>query len=416
MTKPISFPLQPATGRIHVLQVLGNAIVGGMESSVLRLVERLPRARFAITALCPFESRVTEALRSRQVEVLIAPITDDPQWSSIQMTCALIRASGIDVLHAHLPNAHVLAGVAGRLTGTPVLATIHGRQPSVLDLEVQRCTSTHLLAVSKSSYFHALGLGVPPSQLSCIPNGVDVDVFRPGRAEAAGLRTRFAVAPGAPLIGFAGRLSHEKAPDVFVRAALLLRSSLPEAHMVLIGEGPMRAELVALVEHFGLGSCVHLAGLCDDMASVYHELDVLVSSSHSEAMPLVLMEAMACGLPVVATRVGGVSDLVEQGETGWLVAPGDFQGIATHVAGLLTKSGERERMGSRARERALARFTLAESVKQTEKLFVQLTAQPVAPADHAHAASNLPVPSAPRHRSNGAAQALPAGVAGESSV
>ena len=399
----LASPFTPRPGeRIHVLQVLGNAIVGGMESSVTRLVERLPRGRFSITALCPFESRVTEALRARGVDVLVAPITDDPSWSSIQMTCALIRANGIDVLHAHLPNAHVLAGVAGRLTGTPVLATIHGRQPSSLDIEVQRCTSTHMLVVSKLSYFHALGLGVAPSQLSCIPNGVDVQVFQPGRSAAAGLRQRFAVPAGAPLIGFAGRLSNEKGPEVFVRAALLLRSSLPEARLVLIGEGPMRAELAELIEHFDLTRRVHLAGLCDDMAAAYHELDVLVSSSHSEAMPLVLMEAMASGLPVVATRVGGVPDLVEQGETGWLVAPGDFQDIAGKLTRLLTQPGERERMGTRARERALAKFALDDCVQQTEKLLVQLTTPPVAPAEDAHAVLNLPAPTTLRHRGNGA--------------
>ena len=402
MTTPT--PLSPAsTGRIHVLQVLGNAIVGGMESTVLRLIERLPRARFSTTALCPFESRVTEALRALQVEVLIAPITDDPQWSSIQMACALIRARGIDVLHAHLPNAHVLAGLAGRLTGTPVLATIHGRQPSSLDLEVQRCTSSHLLTVSRPSYFHALGLGVSPAQLSCIPNGVDVDVFRVLRADTAGLRKRFAVAPEAPLIGFAGRLSHEKGPEVFVQAALLLRSSLPQAHLALIGEGPMRAELLALIEHFGLGGRVHLAGLCEDMASVYHELDALVSSSHSEAMPLVLMEAMASGLPVVATRVGGVPDLVEQGETGWLVAPGDFQGIATHLTALLTTPGERERMGALARKRAVAKFSLADCVGQTERLLVRLSGHPAALVDDATAPPEAQAASSPRHRSNGTA-------------
>lgn len=344
-----AFPLsERTTGPIHLLEVMGNAIVGGTESTLIRLVERLPRARFQVTALCPFESRITEQLQAKGVEVLITPITNEPSWASIRMTCALIRERGIDVLHSHLPNAHLLAGIAGSLSGTPVLATIHGRQPSALDLEVQRATSSYLMVVSKHAHFQALDLGVSPKAPSCIPNGVDVNVFQPGRSPAAGLRQHFSVPVGLPLIGFCGRLSHEKAPELFVKAALVLRSSLPEAHFVWVGDGPMRAQLAALIDRLGLGYHVHLAGLREDMAAIHHEIDVLVSSSDSEAMLLVVMEAMASGLPVVATRVGGVPDLIEQGETGWLVAPGDHHAIALHLNTLLTWRGETQRMGARA--------------------------------------------------------------------
>src|ERR1700712_1599541 len=94
-----------AAGRIHVLEVMGNAIVGGMETYVERLVQNLPRDRFAVTALCPFESSFTERLRSLDIEVVVTPMPDDPTWASIQMACAMIKAGAIDLLHAHLPNA-----------------------------------------------------------------------------------------------------------------------------------------------------------------------------------------------------------------------------------------------------------------------------------------------------------------------
>src|SRR4051812_40602272 len=102
-----------ANGGTHVLEVGGNAIVGGMESCVEKLVAGLPRARFAVTALCPFESPFTERLRRHDVEVLVTPMPDDPTWASVQMTTALVKAGGIDLLHAHLPNAHLLAGIVG---------------------------------------------------------------------------------------------------------------------------------------------------------------------------------------------------------------------------------------------------------------------------------------------------------------
>ena len=114
--------------RVHVLEIIGNGIVGGMESVVQRLIERLPLERFAVTAICPFEGPFADRLRALDIEVVVVPIPDDPPWPSVQSTCALVRSLGIDVIHSHLENAHALAGLVGSLTGTPVLATVHGRQ------------------------------------------------------------------------------------------------------------------------------------------------------------------------------------------------------------------------------------------------------------------------------------------------
>ncbi|HEY8877442.1 MAG TPA: glycosyltransferase [Roseateles sp.] len=366
-------PRPPREGRIQVLQVLGNAIVGGMESWVLRLVQRLPAERFAFTALCPFESPVTDQLRAQGVEVEIAAMGEDVPWTTLQAASALVQQRRIELLHAHLPAAHLLAGLAGTLTQRPVLTTIHARQLTTLDVEVHRATRSHVSVVARQSYFHALGLGIEPTLLSCEPNGVDTGVFRP-RERGAGepLRARLGLAPDVPLAGFVGRLSPEKGPEVFVRAALMLKARLPAARCVLVGEGPMQDELLGLVRRYGLEEQVHFAGLWQDMPSLYGELDVLVSCSHTEAMPLALLEAMACGLPAVATRVGGVPDIVEQGHTGWLVGPGDFDDIGRCCALLLGDAALRRRMGERARERAAQRLDLGPSVERVGALMERL--------------------------------------------
>ncbi len=359
--------------RIHVLEVIGNGIVGGMESVVLRLVARLPRERFTVTALCPFDSPFADQLRALNIQVVIVPMPDEPPWASIQTTCALVQARGIDVLHAHLENAHALAGLVGSLTARPVLATVHGRQLNMLDVEVQRMASTHVHVVSQHSQLHALGLGIGASHLSWIPNGVDTDVFQPGKRAALGLRKELGISDEhMPLIGFVGRLSSEKGPEVFVRAAVLLRSLIPSARFVMIGDGPMRPAIESMIVRFGLIDRLQLVGVRDDMPDTYRQLDLLVCSSHSEAMPLAVMEAMASALPVVATRVGGVPDLVEPGKTGWLVAQGDFQGIANRVAHVFDAAGECADMGARARLRALTRFDLQSSVNETGRLLLEL--------------------------------------------
>lgn len=362
----------PPPGRIHVLEVVGNAIVGGMESWVEHLVSRLPRSHFAFTVLCAFDSPFADRLRAQEVEVLIAPMSDDPPWTSVQMATALVASGGIDLLHAHLPNAHVLAGLAGRLSGKPVLATIHGWRLDMLDLEVHRAVGSHLSVVCRQSYFHALGLGVSAGQLSCDPNGVDTVIFQPRPPGAAGLRQALGLEENVPLVGFVGRLSPEKGPEVFVHMALLLRSLCPQAHCVLIGEGAMEAELRRQIRQLGLEGHVQVAGLRHDMPAVYNDLDLLVSTSHSEAMPLAVMEAMASGLPVVATRVGGVPDLVAHGQTGWLVAPGDFADIAARTAALLGDAAQRLRMARLGRQRAVERLNLDDSIERVALLLGRL--------------------------------------------
>lgn len=359
-------------GRIHVLEVIGNAIVGGMETYVERLVENLPPERFAITALCPFESPFTERLRARDIEVFVTPMADDPPWASIQMTCAMIKAGGIDLLHAHLPNAHVLAGIAGRLTGKPVLATLHGHRVGMLDLEVHRHCGTHLSVVCRQSYFHALGLGVSAGQLSCNPNGVDTDAFRPRARPADGLRAALGIPAAAKVVGFLGRLSPEKGPEVFLRAALLASAKVPDAHFVFVGEGPLAATLRETIARVHLQDRVHLAGLRQDVAAVLNDFDMLVSSSHSEAMPLAVMEAMASGLPVVATRVGGLPDMIDQGQSGWLVAPDDYEAIADRMQQILLTPGELARMGAAARQRTVEKMALSDSVERVATLMSRL--------------------------------------------
>jgi glycosyltransferase involved in cell wall biosynthesis len=361
--------------RTHILQIVGNAIVGGMENYVVRLVERLPRDRFGVSVLAPFESRCTDQLREAGAEVFITQVTDEPSWQSIQLATSLVQSRSVDVLQAHLPNAHVLAGLAGRLTNRPVLATIHGRAVSTLDIEVQKLAGSHLAVVCRQSYFHALGVGIDPRHVHFVPNGVDSERFRPLRVRDGALRTRFGIAPETPLIGFIGRLSPEKGPDLFLRMAVSVRAQCPTAEFILVGDGAMFGQLQTFARRFGIGDAVHFADSQSDMPAVFHELDLVVSSSLSEAMPLAVMEAMASGLPVVACKVGGIPDLVAHGLTGWLADKGDYETLAAHVVDLLENDAVRLAAGAAARERAVARMGLDRGIETTIRLFSQLAGQ-----------------------------------------
>jgi glycosyltransferase involved in cell wall biosynthesis len=364
-----------ASARTHILEIVGNAIVGGMENYVVRLVERLPRDRYGVSVLAPFESTFTDQLRDLGADVFITQVTDEPSWQSIQLASSLIQSRAVDVIQSHLPNAHVLAALAGRLTGRPVLATVHGRAMTTIDMEVQRLAATHLAVVCRHSYFQALGVGIDPHHVHFLPNGVDTERFRPQRVRSGRLRTRFAVGSETPLVGFIGRLSPEKGPDLFLRMALSVRAQCPEAEFILIGDGTMLKQLQTFAKRFGIADAVHFAGSQDDMPAVFNELDIVVSSSLSEAMPLAVMEAMASGLPVVACKVGGIPDLVAHGVTGWLADDSDYEALATRVVDLIEDDELRIAAGDAARERAVARMGLDQSVEVTMRLFAQLSAE-----------------------------------------
>ena len=137
----------------------------------------------------------------------------------------------------------------------------------------------------------------------------------------------------------------------------------------------MLKQLETFAKRFGIADAVHFAGNQDDMPSVFNEIDVMVSSSLSEAMPLAVMEAMASGVPVVACKVGGIPDLVAHGVTGWLVDAGDVETLATRVVELLDDDALRSAAGAAARARAVDRMRLDQSVDATTRLLLQLVAQ-----------------------------------------
>ena len=344
---------------LRVLAITGNAIVGGMESAVLRLAENLPARSFRLTALCPFESAFTAALRRRDVAVHVAPISETLRWHAVQFAAQLVRERDIDVVHTHMPAAHAIGALAARITRTPILATIHAMHLSMRDLEVHRLARTHLCVVSEAARAHALSVGVDPAHLAMIRNGVDGKRFTPRE-----MYTR----DGDAVVGYVGRLSPEKNPALFLKTAALVLARLPRTRFVVIGDGPLRGELEALAVRLRIRHAVAFEGECDDMPACYRGLDMLLLTSWHEGTPLAVLEAMACGLPVVATDVGGVAEIVVSGATGWLAAPDDDAALAERTITLLQSRVVMRGFGEAARTRALTTFSLDEQVRRTGAL------------------------------------------------
>lgn len=360
--------LQPP---LRVLEILGHATVGGMEVYVRNLIRHLPTDDFQVTLICPFESPFTTALRQMGCDVYIAPVEDDPRWRSIQLAIEVIRLHNIDIVHAHMPKAHVLAGLAARLTGIPAVATVHGMNITSHELGIWRAVSSTLVTVCQEAYTQALAMGVHPDRVHLIPNGVDVEMFHPD-SDGSAFRASINVPADAPLVGFVGRLEWEKGPDQFLRAAEMVHRRRPDVYFALVGQGGMRNDLLNLAERLGIGDRVRFAGVRANMVDVYPAFDIVASSSRSEGMPLSILEAMACGRAVVALAVGGVTEIIESEGTGYIVSACDWENQSWRMLDLLDQPERITRMGQAARRRAEDMFDIRLSATRTADLFRQL--------------------------------------------
>lgn len=381
---------------IHILEIAGNAIVGGMETYVRNLVCSLPDYGMKVTCLAPYESAFTAGLREQDSEVFITAMANDPPWRSIQFTVELVRQKNIDLIHAHLPRAHILAGLVGRMTNVPVVATIHGMELDILDLGAYHTAGTHLLVVCQQAYAQALIHRVNPNHLTLVRNAVDTHVYTP-RGNRLDFRRTIQLPKDAPLVGFVGRLAWEKGPDDFIRTAGYVNARLPDVHFVIVGEGPMEAELRDMIVSSHLQNRIHMTGLRTDTSNIYPALNLLAQTSRVEGMPLVLLEAMACGIPVAAMGIGGVPEIVEVGITGLLSGPGDWAGLGEALVDLLNAPERISQMGVAARERVERSFDLNHSIRLSAELFRHLaTNERVLPQAYAtkkaNAQSRPPVP------------------------
>jgi len=357
---------------LRVLEVLGNAITGGMESYVENLLANLPQW-IETEVVAPFASRVTDGWLDAGRAVHIATVDDEAHlMHSVERIVELARRTGAKLLHAHLSNANAVCAIASAITGIPAIATIHGRQLTLRDVESLRVGAAHAIVVCDAALSQGLLLGLPAWRITFIPNGVDTTRFAP--QPTATERT-------APVIGFVGRLAPEKEPVDFVRLASQVAERYSRVSFRMIGDGPLRAAVEREVTQRRLNDRLTVAGVTDDMPRVFHELDLLVSTSSSEGSPLAVLEAMACGIPVLATGVGGVPEIVCDGVTGRVLPPRAVDALAHAVCDLLDDAPSRAAMGAAARRRVLRRYDSRRHVERLAALMSRMTAYPIPDTD-----------------------------------
>jgi glycosyltransferase involved in cell wall biosynthesis len=325
------------------------------------------------------------ALAQRGVDVTFVGL-DDPGWDPLDfygalrvpalrlpaprdldplLLARLVRALRADVVHTHLVHADVYGGVAARIRGARLVSTKHNDDPfrtgpfRYVDRGLARAASRVVTITDSLRRFMVEDVGLPDAKVETIHYGLD------DLPEAWGDNPPDHVPAGARVVLAVARLTRQKGIDVAIRALPLLPD---DAVLVVLGEGPERAALERLASEIGVAGRVHLVGRVPDVATWLRRTALLVHPARWEGFGLGVLEAMIAGLPVVASRVSSLPELVVDGETGFLVPPDEPQALATAVWRAL----EHPALGEAGRARARAQFSVARMADRTAALYGRL--------------------------------------------
>lgn len=355
--------------RPRVVRLITRLNVGGPARQALLLTRDLaPRFDTVLAAGRPTEAEgemQDEAVTVRRVP-LVRPMDPVGDGRALAAVRRLLMETRPALLHTHMAKAGTIGRMAARsVPGRP--RTVHTFHGHVLDgyfrpsaerafLEVERRLASGtdaLIAVSPEIRDALLDLRIGrPSQFHVISLGFDLRSFLAVEGRAGTLRAELGLAADVPLVGIVGRL----VPIKDVPTMLAAMAELPAAHLAVVGDGEERPALEARARELGIADRVHFTGWAKDVAETLSDLDVVVLTSRNEGTPVSLIEAQCAGRPVVATDVGGVRHVVEEGVGGYLVAPGDAAALAERVAKLLADPGLRRDMGARGRASVGRRF------------------------------------------------------------
>ncbi|HEY7794086.1 MAG TPA: glycosyltransferase [Gaiellaceae bacterium] len=280
-----------------------------------------------------------------------------------------VRAERPDLLHTHLVHGDVYGSIAARATGTPFVSTRHNDDRYLLGpfRYVDRAFARRagrLIAISDAVRDFLARAGHDPRKLTTIHYGLDELPAAPSSPTPA----EAGIPADAPLALAVGRLIEQKDHATLLRAFAVVREQHPQARLAILGSGPLEAETRALAASLGLADAVALPGRTD-IRDWLLRADVFVHTSRWEGFGIVLLEAMLAGLPVVATRVSAVPEIVADGVTGALVPPGDAEIVARELAALLADPDRRHRLGEAGRERARTEFSVARMTERTVEVY-----------------------------------------------
>lgn len=370
---------------LRVLHIITRLELGGAQRNTLYTVANLERSMFSVgLAWGPGDELDSEAgdiedLDRYEIATLTRPVAPLTDLKALRDLRRVIRTFRPTIVHTHSSKAGILGRVAAHLEHVPVVIhSIHGWGITPLQSPVKRRVflaaergvapwTDHFISVSQANIDQGRALGLVGDNVSLIRSGIDMALFE-NLPSPNPVKRRLGIPDEVPVVTQIGNLKPQKAPLDFVRMAERVASSFPEVHFVIAGEGPLRQQVEECASRMGISDRLHLPGWWHDVPGLLSATDVAVLTSRHEGLPRAVVEALAAGVPVVATAVDGTPEVVRDGLNGFLAPPGDIESLASGVRNLL-EDDERRRVMGRGAAGGLEAFDINLMVRQQEELY-----------------------------------------------
>ena len=346
--------------KIRVLQVIGGGEVGGAEELVLTLMKLLNPERYESHLICLCQGPFVDLGTQYGFKSSLIPMRNRLDITTVKPLRRYIRDNNIDVVHTHGVRANLVARMAARREGVPVVTTVH----SILDYDYDSSLKSsfarlitsltnrnteHFIAISDAIAEDIRSMGVSADKITVIHNGVDVTRFS-ATLNTAAMRKELKLEEDRKTITMVARLHPVKGHEFFLAAARRIIDAGCPAQFLIIGEGNQRAVIEEQVRQLGLEAVVRMPGYFSHVEDIYGVSDILCVPSIMEGLGLVVLEAFYFGVPVVASRIGGIPEIIKDGENGLLVEPRDEKGLAEAVIKLLKDPELADKFRQRGRE------------------------------------------------------------------
>ncbi len=380
---------------LTILYMIGTLDRGGTEGQLMELATRLDARRFR-PVVCSLSSGGphAETLSAAGIPVRVIGFRGLKRgiWNPLSLPkivkefgelVRFVRLQRPAIVHSFLFWAYILGTYAARAAGVPTIISsrrglghFKAKKPHYLLLERLANRWTNLLVANSEAVKQDVITqeGVAAAKIRVVYNGIDADRYM--QPHDPNLRRELGLPIGVPVVGVVANFIHYKGHRVFLDACCRLRAARPDARFLLIGDGPCRAELERRTIELKLGEAVRFLGSREDIPELLAQINIAALPSMEEGFPNAVLEAMAAGIPVVASRVGGVPEAIVDGSTGFLVTPGEPEELAGSILALLNDPARAEAMGRAGRRRVVERFGITRMVEETQAIYEELLGDP----------------------------------------
>lgn len=361
--------------RTKVLHVLTDRNIGGAGRWLLYYLKYHNRNEFEVKVVLPYDSRLAEAVKALDVPVIAMEEMEDRSFDkkALKALVQVFRREKPEIVHTH---ASMTARMAARLARVPsIFHTKHCMEGApgmlakkILRREINGAFSDKIIAVSRAVRRSMVKAGTSPEQIAVVYNGIE-RIPIPSAEEKASLLAAFGGKAGEKAVGMVARLEEVKDHETFLLAAQNVLEKRKDVRFYIVGDGSLREELERRAYELGISENVTFTGFIRDVENIEAALDIAVITSRAEALCLSIIESMIAGIPAVGTDSGGVSEVIQHGENGFLVPVGDSDALAERIEELLADEEKRKAFGAHAKKHAESMFLADKMTKRIEKLY-----------------------------------------------